>query len=102
MCVCFFCAVRQVVRAAAGCVGPPRGDWCDSSQQPTERCAHLGLAVLDLPMAGPARNTGCFDLHTNSRYYGARQVKLCEPTCVILIRNIKENCRASRASEPHL
>lgn len=81
-CVCV-CVVRQVVCAAAGCVGAPRGDWRDSSQQPTERRSHLGLAVLDLPVAGPARNAGSFDLDANSHYYGARQVKICASTkCV--------------------
>lgn len=78
----FFCVLRQVVCAAAGCVGAQRGDWCDSSQQPTEWCPHLGLGVLDLPVAGPARNAGRLDLYANSRCYGARQVKWCESTKV--------------------
>lgn len=69
------CVARQVLWAAAGCVGAQRGGWCDSSQQPTEWCPHLGLGVLDLPLAGPARNPGHFDLHADSHYYGARQVK---------------------------
>lgn len=79
----FLCVARQVIWAAAGCVGAQRGGWCDSSQQPTEWCPHLGLGVLDLPLAGPARNPGHFDLHTDSHYYGARQVKLCK--CVYFV-----------------
>lgn len=61
-------------------MGAPRGDRCDSSQQPTERRSHLGLAVLELPVAGPAGNAGRFDLDANSHCYGARQVKLREST----------------------
>lgn len=78
-----FCVVRQVVCAAAGCVGAQRGDRCDSGQQPTEWCSYIGLSVLDLPVARPARNAGCFDLHTDSHYYGARQVMLCESTTFV-------------------
>lgn len=70
-----FSVVRQVVCAAAGCGGAPRGDRCDSGQQPTERRSHLGLGVLGLPVAGPARSAGCSDLHADRYYYGAKQVK---------------------------
>lgn len=69
------CVLRQVVCAAAGGVGTERGDQGDSSQQPAEWCSRLGCALLDLPVAVPAGNSGCTDLYANSCYHRARQVK---------------------------
>lgn len=71
----FFCVLRQVVCAAAGCVGPERGGQGDSSQQPAVWCSHLSCTVLGLPLAGPAWMSGCTGLYTNSCYRGARQVE---------------------------
>lgn len=76
MCEMFtLCVLRQVVCAAAGGVGTERGDQGDTSQQPAERCSHLGCAVLGFPLAGPAGNSGSTGLYAYSCNHGAGQVE---------------------------
>lgn len=71
----FLPALRKVVCAAAGCVGTERGDRGDSSKQPVEWCSNPGRAVLGLPLAGPAGNSGSNDLNANSYNDRTGQVK---------------------------
>ena len=63
-----------MVCAAAGCVGAERGDQGDSSQQPAEWDSHSGCPVLGFPLAGPAGNSGCTGLYTNSCHRRTGQV----------------------------
>lgn len=55
-------------------MGAERGEQCGLCQQPPEWGPHLGCALLGVPLAVPAGNSGGPDLHNYSCYFGAGQV----------------------------
>lgn len=61
--------------AAAGDVGPERGEQSDSGQQPAEWRSHYGCTALGVTLAGPLGDPGCAGLYANSCYHGTRQVE---------------------------